>query len=379
MPIDPSAASQDRVLIVDDDPGMLRAADRILSASYTTRAVLRPSEAIALAREMPFSLMVCDVRMPEMDGFALVEEVRKLQPGIDAIFMTGSLTEPDANLVRAIRAGAFYFIQKPFDRLVLSTLVSRCLELRRLRGTERAHVMRMERELKGARLLQQAMLGPARAEIDGIHIGAICLASQELGGDLYDFFRTTDGRAAFIIADVCGHGAPAALLTAVVKAAFRSRPDSFDPAAAIERLAADLAPFGGDRFVTGICGCIDRSGRLDIVNAGHPPGVLLHPRGEDPGLLPANSPLVSEAFESGSWSSERYDLPRGSTLALFTDGLHESFREPITHAHARLSGIFSQSGGDPAAMMSLLETQVMSELGGRPALDDITALAICVA
>jgi DNA-binding NtrC family response regulator len=153
-------AKSERVLIVDDEPGILRAAERILSPAYQVMTASRPSEAMDLVAACEPDLVICDIRMPEMDGFALVKLIRARRPEIDAIFMTGSHTEPDAHLVRAIRSDAFYFIQKPFDRLVLTTLVERCLELRRLRSAQRNHTARLERELAEAALFQRTMLGP---------------------------------------------------------------------------------------------------------------------------------------------------------------------------------------------------------------------------
>ena len=76
--------------------------------------------------------------MPEMDGFQLMEELRALDPEVDVIFMTGSIHEIDAKLIKAIRKDAFYFLQKPFDRGVLLSLVERCLELKRLDRSNRA-------------------------------------------------------------------------------------------------------------------------------------------------------------------------------------------------------------------------------------------------
>jgi DNA-binding NtrC family response regulator len=61
--------------------------------------------------------------------------------------MTGSVDDLDEKLVRAIRSHAFYFIQKPFDREVLKTLVERCLELRWRREEHRRHLKRLETEM----------------------------------------------------------------------------------------------------------------------------------------------------------------------------------------------------------------------------------------
>src|SRR5262245_17357776 len=251
-----------RVLVIDDEAGILRATERILGPTCAVTVAQRAADAVEKAETAEPDLVICDIRMPEMDGVALVEGLRARQPGMDVIFMTGSHTEPDAHLVRAIRSDAFYFIQKPFERQVLATLVGRCLELRGLRRAQREHTARLERELAEAGLFQRTMLAPETARIHGLHLDARCRASTELGGDLYDYEDTGDGRVAFIIADVRGHGASAALLTAIVKAAFRSAAaDRFEPERVIRRLHEAVTPFGDDRFVTGICGCIDPGSR----------------------------------------------------------------------------------------------------------------------
>ena len=83
-----------------------------------------------LADEFRPELAIVDIRMPDMDGFELMARLKGRFPALDVILMTGSVDDLDEKLVRAIRSPAFYFIQKPFDRDVLRTLVERCVELR---------------------------------------------------------------------------------------------------------------------------------------------------------------------------------------------------------------------------------------------------------
>src|SRR5262245_54927563 len=109
-------ANRARVLVVDDEPGLLRAAERVLAGRYEVACAGLPGEALAMAESFAPDLVVCDIRMPQMDGFALVDALRARRSDIDAIFMTGSHSDPDAQLVRSMRERAFYFIQKPFDR-----------------------------------------------------------------------------------------------------------------------------------------------------------------------------------------------------------------------------------------------------------------------
>src|SRR5262245_30275144 len=143
-----------RILVVDDDARVLHAVGRVLETDYEVHAVAAPAEALERAAASPPDLALLDVRMPGMDGFQLMRLLTERQPDVDVILMTGSLTEPDAHLIRAIEEGAFYFIPKPFDRRVLQTLVRRCLELRRLRSVAGRELARLR--LAQARLLPQA-------------------------------------------------------------------------------------------------------------------------------------------------------------------------------------------------------------------------------
>ena len=122
------------ILVVDDDPGMLRAVSRILSRrQHRVTCVDSGAAALERAKTTHFDLAIVDVRLPEMNGFDVTRALKKDAADIDVIIMTGNAEEPDENLLRAIDEGAFYFIQKPFDRRVMLALVNRCLELRRLR------------------------------------------------------------------------------------------------------------------------------------------------------------------------------------------------------------------------------------------------------
>ena len=176
-----------RILVVDDEPGMLRTIERILSTRYDVRAVRLPSAALDAADAGSFDVAILDVRMPEMDGFALMARLGELQPDLDVIMMTGSTDERDARLIRAIREKAFFFLTKPFDRDVLLTLVQRCLEARRLNRENRAHVSRLESELRAAQVFQQSLLPDRTASLNGFEVSFLYEPCDELGGDFCDY------------------------------------------------------------------------------------------------------------------------------------------------------------------------------------------------
>lgn len=365
-----------RVMIVDDDPGVLRAASRVLGSRHDVFEVTRPADALERLGEIAPDLAVCDIRMPDMDGFELTRRLRERRPDLDVILMTGSHSEPDANLVRALRQQAYYFVQKPFHRDVLDTLVERCLETRRLRESQARLLKRLGDELGEARLFQRTMLAPESAVLGPVRVDARWRACSELGGDFYDYGNLGDGRVAFIIADVRGHGASAALLTAMVKAVFRSGPGSaFEPGAVVRQLASWLEPFGADRFVTAFCGVVDPAAwTLTYANAGHPPALLRAPGGPALELSPTG-PLAGAALAGEGWGTERVSLPEGAEVLAYTDGL---FDAPGVRARFTAAALLAHSAGSRrgAALIDGVLADLDERAAGRPPSDDVTLLCI---
>ena len=127
-------------------------------------------EALAVADEFHPELAIVDIRMPDLDGFELMAQLKARFPALDVILMTGSVDDLDEKLVRAIRSRAFYFIQKPFDREVLRTLVERCVELRRRREEHRQNLKRRRRVRRGPRVPAKPA-ARARAGAAGCGVG----------------------------------------------------------------------------------------------------------------------------------------------------------------------------------------------------------------
>jgi sigma-B regulation protein RsbU (phosphoserine phosphatase) len=211
-----------RILIVDDEPTMLRSVERILSGEHEVRSSASPREALEIAREFKPHLAVVDIRMEGMDGFQLMNALKRFDEDVQVILMTGSVYDVDQKLIRAIREKAFYYINKPFDREVLRTLVDRCLELRTAEEANRTYVSHLEGQLAEVRAFQESMLPRPRAGVEGFGIYSAHRPTVELAGDLYDYAAAGEGAVAVLVADVVGHGASAAMLTGIVKAAFHS-------------------------------------------------------------------------------------------------------------------------------------------------------------
>jgi sigma-B regulation protein RsbU (phosphoserine phosphatase) len=369
-----------RILVVDDDPGILRAVSRVLGRRHEMTCVATGAEALEeVSRVLP-DLAVVDIRLPGMTGFEVMRGLKSALPDIDVILMTGNSEEPDENLVRAIDEGAFYFIQKPFDRRVLLALVTRCLELRRLRGERELYLGRVERELEDARQFQLSLLPPPHLGLSGLSLAARYLACNELAGDFYDYVPTGDGGAALVIADVVGHGASAAMMTGVVKAGFRaSQVDGFEPLAVIGRVRDGLRDFDASRFVTLCCARVDPARRvLTYVNAGHPEPIV-RTGAAVPVLLGPTGPLLSSALFDLPLEQATVEVIPGDTVLFYTDGVTEARGPGGMFGQDRLVSAVMRGGRRGADLLDGLLAEVTTFSGSAIQQDDVTVVALDLA
>src|SRR5919109_3314209 len=117
-----------RILIVDDDPGLLRLLTiRLRAESYDVEAVESGIQALAAASRFRPDLVITDLRMDQMDGIGLLKELQSRWPGLKVIILTAHGTIPDA--VQATQMGAFGFLTKPVDKQELLDQVQKALRI----------------------------------------------------------------------------------------------------------------------------------------------------------------------------------------------------------------------------------------------------------
>jgi DNA-binding NtrC family response regulator len=128
-----------QILIVDDEELYRRALERILSrAGHAVTAARDAAEAMAVISSEPLDLVVCDIRMPGLSGLELVRQAREVDPDLPCIVVTGYGSAEQS--VEALHAGAFWYLEKPFEQRsldVVRRLVEQAIEHRRLRTENR--------------------------------------------------------------------------------------------------------------------------------------------------------------------------------------------------------------------------------------------------
>jgi anti-sigma regulatory factor (Ser/Thr protein kinase)/HAMP domain-containing protein len=189
---------------------------------------------------------------------------------------------------------------------------------------------RMSGELTIAANIQRSMLSltfPRFPEHKDIDVWAKLRPAREVGGDFYDFFFIDETHFAFVIADVSGKGAPAALLMAVTKTLLKANTqDVLSTSIILERINKELSENNDEcMFVTLFFGIIDlTTGMLTYTNAGHNPAHLLNLDGKVNILSEVHGPMVG-AMPGIEYEQEQLRLEVDSKLILYTDGVTEAF------------------------------------------------------
>jgi sigma-B regulation protein RsbU (phosphoserine phosphatase) len=367
---------QDRILIVDDDPGVRRALERILAPAYPVESVAGATEAMALLDEEDFDLALVDVRLKDGDGYSLCQSIRARRPATDVILITGSISEPDEKLFRSLEEGAFYFLFKPFERRVLLALVERCLMLQHERESNERYAQALADDLEKARRFQFSLLPREPVAADGWRIEGRLLSCDALGGDFY-LAQAVDGGLAFSVSDVVGHGVSAAMyagmLRSTLDAARRRGPD---PERVARELLAGLDFFEAATTATLVYGLLLPDGRARLFNAGHPP--LVWQKNDAAEHLGATGLLLHRYFRDRPLPPVEIAMSPGDRLLIYTDGASEA-RNPADQELGveKLAEAFREmkdrSLGE--ALDGLMDL-VRAHCGGRPVADDVTVVGI---
>ena len=131
-------AARSHILLVDDDERLRNAAGKVLAGEgHTVVTAATGREAIAVLKQNAdaIAVVVSDLRLPDLDGIALLKQMRELLPEAEVVMITGHGTIETA--VEAMRFGAYDFIEKPLDSVVLLKTVAKALEKQRLRSENR--------------------------------------------------------------------------------------------------------------------------------------------------------------------------------------------------------------------------------------------------
>jgi len=257
-----------------------------------------------------------------------------------------------------------------------------------LRNSLGAALKALDRELQAVGEIQRSLLPAELPPIPGFELAAHYHTSARAGGDYYDFFPLEGGRWGVFIADVSGHGTPAAVLMAITHAIAHAKPGHQTPPDELlrylnRRLAASYTR--GGSFVTAFYAVLDPAARtLTYSGAGHNPPRLV--RGGRVIPLDRSGGLPMGIIDDEGYCVATVTLERGDLLLLYTDGITEAMA-PLKGAPSRqlfgverLDALLLDCGAtDAGGCIGRVRKEVAAFSEGAPPTDDQTLIAMrCV-
>ncbi len=246
--------------------------------------------------------------------------------------------------------------------------------------TSERRLSSIENELAVARQLQFSILPTTTPQLRNLRIAAVYEPMTEVAGDFYEYLPVDEYRSGFLVADVSGHGVPAALIASMIKVAVQSVATcASDPAELLRRLREILSAQLQGQFVSVAYLWIDVETRTARYSAaGHPP--LLWWRSADRAVcrIESNGMLFGAPFDGDYPVREIFFSPDDRFL-LYTDGFSEpenAAGEPF--GDRKLEQILQENSSRPAAELSLLLLYEVRKWqpASLPQQDDITLLVI---
>jgi hypothetical protein len=241
-------------------------------------------------------------------------------------------------------------------------------------------------EFNVARSAQQQMLPSNPPALAGYTISASCEPAREVGGDLYDFLRLSDGRWGIGVADVSGKGVPAALYMTLTKGLLcAASEESADPRVILTAVNKHLRTVTKRKmFVTMALGVLEpESGRVEYVRAGHNPVVWRRTAAGETRFLAGPGiglGIAGPALFAKTLTTETLDLASGDALIFYSDGLTEAMNETLEQfGEERLAAAVERTDGMHATGTrdSILD-EVRRFLDGGHSQDDLTIAVLRV-
>lgn len=281
---------------------------------------------LELLAEREFDLVLLDIVMPEMDGFGFLKQFlnRESKEFIPVILMTG-LDDLNSK-IKGLNIGADDYLLKPLHEEELIARVFSLLRLKRANSELYQKNQLIQRELEAAKKIQQYIIPQNFNFIDYPKITGVYNPIEDIGGDFFDCYKLDENRSAFLIADVTGHGIPAALTMTMSKMLFSIYADKYPGAADMmkeinKQLRGTLLDM---QYITAFYLIYDKTTRyLTYSNAGHTRPLFFKSSKNQVAALDSFGWFIGIS-DNTEYEEKKIAVTEGDRLFLYTDGITEA-------------------------------------------------------
>ncbi len=337
------APDRDEIVFVDDNSQVLRALQRemeplLQQEGLTLRTFSNPLECLeALEKSADrTSVVVADLRMPQMSGEEFLLQVRESYPSIELILLTAYQDFPA--IQKAVSAALRALVFKPWDPDHLLSEICKARDIQTLRQKKEAYLAEVQKQLSIAGEFQKKLLGdppfdPHTPDITpqpfALNFTYQPLPEMAVGSDYYDFLPLGGDRILALIGDVTGYGIKPAFITAILKVLSQSPPlrrlsQEKDPSRFLRGLNQELFRVLGNNqevLITFLAIILDsKNESVHYASAGHLPLYLVRQDSCRP-LSSSGPPLGSTP--QFAYQSSCTDLVDGDIVTAFTDGIFQ--------------------------------------------------------
>lgn len=372
------------ILVIDDDNIVRESIVAYLSqCGFSVWESKNGEQGLAAFYELKPDLIICDLRMPQMDGLSVLEEVRSDSPDIPFIVVSGAGVITD--VVDALRLGASDFIIKPIaDLEVLEYAINRALGRAQLTEDNKRYRQSLEKAIhslehslhllredqKAGRKVQMKVLPQKPLNYKGYHIDHHIIPSLYLSGDFVDYFLLNDNRIAFYLSDVSGHGASSAFITVLLKHMSINLLQEYQnhggklrvkPSHVLSYINKSLLQTDLGKHVTVFGGIVDiEASTLTYSFGGHYPLPILTTGFSTCFIEGKGLPLG--LFEDAIFENVTIKLPKKFTLTVFSDGILEVLTEKkIQDKENKLLSLFKHGDSSIEVIMKRLNLKSINE------------------
>ena len=240
--------------------------------------------------------------------------------------------------------------------------------------SDQTRLVAIESELTTARAIQESIIPERPPAMPSLDIAAMYRPASQVGGDFYDFVPLDSDRLGIFIADVSGHGVPAALVASMLKIGVAAQDDLASPSAVLSHLNAFFTGRLKRQFFTAAYVVIDPAkDTLHVASGGHPPVIVL--RGDRAEEVEARG-FVLGRMRQAKFEAVEMTFGRGAVAVLYTDGIIEAARNGEVWGYDRLRECIESMRTSTAEEIMRKITESVDEWSGQAAEDDLTVVVV---